>query len=339
MAPREIQAKNEQQLRVIQINQNQYYVESPDGKVVYKVNIDNDRESCTCENFQKISKSDNSFQCNHILAVKSCTPSCTEIEMVEHAEKRKPKLDDRFIKSIEGKDFVLYSGLLDLAHQKGLSKISVEILQYPTPENKSWAICSATVESSQFGTYVDIGDASPENCNLKIARHLIRMASTRAKARALRDLTNIGMCCLEELSGIDEVIGDETHVEKPAKEKGERAPRKSRESKESKSDSKPETPPTGTGSNGNGKVSTSESKTATKSENGNGGNNGGNNGNNNVPKMSKAQEMAILNLSRRKGIPEQELEKLSLNIFNTSFKFLSSTDASAFIFQLQQQNA
>ena len=345
MAPREIQAKNEQQLRVIQINQNQYYVESPDGKVVYKVHIDNDRESCTCENFQKISKSDNSFQCNHILAVKNCTPSCTEIETVEHAEKKKPKLDERFIKSIEGKDFVLYSGLLDLAHQKGLSKISIQILQLPTTENRSWAIVMATVESSQC-TFSDIGDASPENCNLKIARHLIRMASTRAKARALRDFTNIGMTCLEELSGIDEVIGDETHVEKP-KEKGERLPRKPRESKESKSDLKPENPPTGTGSNGgaSAKTSTSESQTSTKPENGTGTghepqtakpDNGGNNGSNNVPKMSVAQRKAIENLARRKSISLEEIDNMTREIYNSSFANLTSSDASSFIQHLQQ---
>ena len=333
MAPREIQAKNEQQLRVIQINQNQYYVESPDGKVVYKVHIDSDRESCTCENFQKISKSDNSFQCNHLLAVKNCTPSC-EIETVEHAEKRKPKLDERFIKSIEGKDFVLYSGLLDLAHQKGLSKISVQILQYPTPENKSWAIVMATVESSQY-TFSDIGDASPENCNLKIARHLIRMASTRAKARALRDMTNIGMCCLEELADLDEVVGDNhSSGEKPAKEKGERSPRKPRESKESKGDSKPVNPPTETGSNENGKVSTNQSQNSAKPENG--GENGENNGSNNLPKMSIAQRRAIENLARRKSISMEEIDKMTREIYNSGFENFKSSDASSFIQHLQQ---
>lgn len=332
MAPREIQQKNEQQLRVIQIDENQYYVEDPNGKVIYKVNIDNNRESCTCENFQKIAKTDNSFKCNHILAVKNCVPS-GEIGIVEHAERKKPKLDERFIKNIEGKDFVLYSGLLDLAHQLGLSKISVQILQYPTPENKNWAICTATVESSQFGTFIDIGDASPENCNARISRHLIRMASTRAKARALRDFTNIGMTCLEELSDINEVVGEDNSIpiEKSSKSKSERT--RKPKSRKSSDGATPDTlSPSGSKgvSTGNSKI---ESENSTRPETGNGGNNGGNK----LPRMSNAQERAILNLSRRKGISEQELEKISLNTFNTHLKFLSVNDASAFIFQLQQQ--
>jgi hypothetical protein len=35
------------------------------------------------------------------------------------------------------------------------------------------------------------------------------MASTRAKARCLRDLDNIGITCLEELGDLSEVIGAE----------------------------------------------------------------------------------------------------------------------------------
>jgi predicted amidohydrolase YtcJ len=100
----------------------------------------------------------------------------------------------------QGKRFVLYAGLLEEAHSRGLRSIETELLQIPGQENGEVAIVRAVVRTEE-GKYTGIGDASPENVNRAIAPHLIRMAETRAKARALRDAINVGVTAFEELGG------------------------------------------------------------------------------------------------------------------------------------------
>lgn len=111
-------------------------------------------------------------------------------------------VNDKFIITLQGKSYVTYEGLLDLAHQNQLKSIEVELVQYPNKDNNMMAICKATAitESHKF---IDFGDASPQSVNSKIVPHIIRMASTRAKARTLRDLTNVGMTAIEELNTED----------------------------------------------------------------------------------------------------------------------------------------
>ncbi|WIV13525.1 hypothetical protein [Proteiniborus sp. MB09-C3] len=108
-------------------------------------------------------------------------------------------INEKFIINLQGKSFVTYEGLLDLAHQKNLKSINVELVQTPSKENNMTAICKATAVTDK-GTFIDYGDASPSSVNSKIQPHIIRMASTRAKARALRDLTNVGMTAIEEIN-------------------------------------------------------------------------------------------------------------------------------------------
>lgn len=102
------------------------------------------------------------------------------------------------IQNISGKDFVKYEGLLDEAHRQGLCRTSTTLIQIPHVDNGGTAIVIAEVETSK-GVFCGIGDASPQNVGRMIAPHVIRMAETRAKARAMRDATNIGMTSLEEL--------------------------------------------------------------------------------------------------------------------------------------------
>src|SRR5450759_4083060 len=103
----------------------------------------------------------------------------------------------------QGKQFVLYEGLLDEAHQQGLCRISTTLIQVPHPDNGNVAIVAAEVETSK-GSFSGIGDASPGNVGRPIVPHIVRMAETRAKARALRDAVNIGVTALEELGDADD---------------------------------------------------------------------------------------------------------------------------------------
>ncbi len=116
----------------------------------------------------------------------------------------------------QGKRFVLYAGLLDEAHARGLRSIETELLQVPSAENGEVAIARAVVRTED-GKFSGIGDASPQNVGRAIAPHVIRMAETRAKARALRDAINVGVAALEEMGG----EGEEPAA--PARDRAEQA--------------------------------------------------------------------------------------------------------------------
>jgi hypothetical protein len=111
---------------------------------------------------------------------------------------------DEFMITRQGKQYVLFQGLLDEAHSLGLKGIDTDLIQIPDESNGHVAIVKATAEMDDERRFSGIGDASPDNVGRNIAPHLIRMAETRAKARALRDAVNVGATALEELSDGDD---------------------------------------------------------------------------------------------------------------------------------------
>jgi hypothetical protein len=123
---------------------------------------------------------------------------------------------DEFMITRQGKQYVLFQGLLDEAHTQGLRGIDTELLQVPNPDNGNVAIVKAVCEMEDGRKFSGIGDASPENVGRNIAPHIIRMAETRAKARALRDAVNVGATALEELSEGDDAPPAGTSYGRPS---------------------------------------------------------------------------------------------------------------------------
>src|SRR6267142_1984573 len=119
----------------------------------------------------------------------------------DQANIRAVEVHDRAGNVVGSKEVVLYAGLLNQAHEEGLARLKTSILQIPTEENGRVAIVKAEVETSK-GLFEAIGDACPDNVDDFLAPHLIRVAETRAKARALRDAVNVGVVSAEELDGV-----------------------------------------------------------------------------------------------------------------------------------------
>lgn len=110
------------------------------------------------------------------------------------------EIKDRSGRVVGTKEVVTYQGLLSKAHDEGLKAVRTSLLQIPSEDNSRTAIAKAEVETEK-GRFEAIGDASPESVMSFLTPHLIRMAETRAKARALRDAVNVGVVSFEELDG------------------------------------------------------------------------------------------------------------------------------------------
>lgn len=139
-------------------------------------------------------------------------------------------IDDRFIIRLSGREYPQYAGILGEAHRRGLVAIETELIQIPTEANDATAIVKATVTmegmNGKIRTFTDWGDASPANTSKTIATALIRMASTRAKGRALRDAIDCGSTMLEELP--EQEIQKAHRESEPRRSQGtgDRAPRR-----------------------------------------------------------------------------------------------------------------
>jgi hypothetical protein len=101
----------------------------------------------------------------------------------------------------DARETIAYAELLKLAHEEGLKSIATSLVLQPSEDNGRLAIVKAAVETER-GHFEGLGDADPGNVDDFLVPHLIRVAETRAKARALRDAVNCGVVSFEELDGV-----------------------------------------------------------------------------------------------------------------------------------------
>lgn len=104
---------------------------------------------------------------------------------------------EKYLIDIDGKDFVVFKGLLDIAHTFGLKSIETKIIKLDAKEKQ--CIVEAIVEYQDGTTFTGHGHADPSNLDPKLVPSYIAMAETRAIARALRFGNNVGLTSSDEL--------------------------------------------------------------------------------------------------------------------------------------------
>jgi len=179
-------------------------VRSSDGETWYTCN-----SSCACKDFEYQAPDG---WCAHRLAVALCRratelmhqPAVAPTETAPPAPEPSPTPDvttglpealRRHVSWIQGKPFVKFSGLLELAHQRGLQELRVD-----RTFNDAELSLAHAVAVFPFGTFEDSGDATKDNVNRKVAPHYRRVALTRASARALRLALGVDLVAVEELA-------------------------------------------------------------------------------------------------------------------------------------------
>src|SRR5919198_3371844 len=98
--------------------------------------------------------------------------------------------------TIQGKPFVKFAGLLQMAHERGLVALTADW----TFNDAELSLAHAVATFQDGRRFEESGDATPANTNRKVAVHFRRVALTRAKARVLRDALGVDLVAVEELA-------------------------------------------------------------------------------------------------------------------------------------------
>jgi hypothetical protein len=120
-------------------------------------------------------------------------PGTTVLDAPETAP---PTVPPQYVVLIQGRPFVRFAGLLQMAHERGLVALTADW----THNDAELSLAHAVARFENGKRFEECGDASPTSVTRQVAVHFRRVALTRAKARVLRDALGVDLVAVEELA-------------------------------------------------------------------------------------------------------------------------------------------
>jgi hypothetical protein len=341
-------------LKVFQVADDQFYVENSTGKICYRVNLNGHGKSCTCADFISNKAKDPEFLCKHLIAVTNGNEGHQKIgpmsETEDHTTKKllgvyqaisavqmslaklgiEKVQENKFDKyKFRGIDDV-YNALAPLLAQNRLC-ILPRIINRKCEERKSQkggALFYVTVDA-EFD-FVAASDGSTHTVKM-IGEAMDRSdkATNKAMSAAYKYACFQTFCIPTEGDNDADFTTHEVKEESQKTVKKEQSKPKPVQKPQTKKEEKPKekSKPSNDTKAKQGSKPKEESKAKEAVKSGSPENNG---------TMSPAQQKAIQNLAKRRGINDEELNEMSRKQYSVSLKELPSKDASAFIRHLQQ---
>ena len=340
-------------LKVFQVADDQFYVENSTGKICYKVNLNGHGKSCTCADFTVNGKKDPEFLCKHLIAVTNGNGNPQKIGSTVETKDPTQNLLGVY-QAISGVQMALAKLGIEKAQNnkfdnykfRGIDDI-YNALSPLLARNKLCIlprIINRTCEErkSQKGGplfYVTVDAEFDFVAALDGSTHTVKMigeamdrsdkATNKAMSAAYKYACFQTFCIPTEGDNDADFTTHEVK-EKSQKMAGKQQPKPASKPKpQTKKEEKPKgksKPSNDTKAKGKSKPKDEpKAKEAVKS--GSPENNG---------TMSPAQQKAIQNLAKRRGINDEELDAMSRKQYSVSLTELPSKDASAFIRHLQQ---
>lgn len=346
-------------LKVFQVADDRFYVENSTGKICYKVSVNGSGKSCTCADFISNKAKDPEFLCKHLIAALNSNGDCQRIGPVQYAGEQfheskghlgvyqaisgvQMALAKLGIEKVQENKFDKYKfrGIDDIYNAlspllaKNKLCILPRVINRTVEERKSQkggALFYVTVEA-EFD-FVAASDGSKHTVKIfGEAMDRSDKATNKAMSSAYKYACFQTFCIPTEgdndadftTHNVKEKSEESVTAEQPKPKPGQKPQAKKEEKPKQESKVAPEP-------KNDSKTKSKEISAKTETSNKTNSSTGKGNGT-----MSPAQQKAIENLAKRRGINDGALEEMSQKQYSVSFNQLPSKEASAFIRYLQQ---